>query len=160
MNRYTVAMLLAMLSACGGRGSHKPPPPVPADYSAPTWSVDLVVRDGIDAPTAAEFEATLTRTTQLWLDYWRDRSGGMYRPPQIPRGAIVAQVIVERNCSNSGESGGNGAWGMIIKGQRCDGTRIDHDTMLSWACHWWSHTCVGTSGGNASHSEMARVAGC
>ena len=162
MRRAFLLALMAPLAACGKRRSKPKPTPGPADYTPPSWTVHLDVDPRVKGPvpTATEFEATMARACRLILDDARARSGGTYRPPAMPRGHHDVTIRLEQNCSTSGESSGIGTYGMAIKAQRCDGTPVDRETMLSWCCHRLGHVAGDFSGGNAAHSRMAAVLGC
>jgi len=157
-------ILFALALSLGCARHHDAPPKVPADYTAPRWHVSVNMGDaaGLDVASANEMQVEYERVTRLWLDYWKLKSGGWYRPSAIPFGDQSAAIEYTRECSNSAEEGGKGAYGAVIHVWSCTHKKQrGKKHTLKAACHRLSHVISGAgSGGNASHNLFREVCGC
>jgi len=154
-------VMAAILLGCFHRNHNDGSDPPPADYSAPVWTVSRDLDPALVGPTPIELKMEYDRVTHAWLEYWRARSKGLWRPSTIPKGSQVALVEIVKECSNSAESPGRGAYGVKVYGWSCSqGQQRTKAFMLSAVCHRLSHVLSGLSGGNHDHGTFAEVAGC
>jgi len=152
--------VLAVLASCAKH--HAEPPKAPADYSEPVWYVAIADHSGgLPVAKAQEIAQEYQRVTHLWLEFWRKRSNGTYRPASIPTGAQFLTIEYVKTCSNSAEEEGKGPYGAKIHVWSCTYQKARGKAYtIKAACHRLSHAISGLSGENAVHKTFREVCGC